>query len=502
VNIMGRDYLSKLIAILGKINLEDDTRRLLGSLCCVNDLLKRIDAKSVHPLTDYRKIIDIVGGIPVPYTENCLFQVDATRKSTVATLGEPVIAELQSVLSFFSKMGEVKYSSSLDKFKSAFYERYEEREVPLAMALDSELGIGYPAGHGIGDISPIVDNLILPVQKQRTVKTTANVPTLMLQRLLKAVEDGVDEIVFDPEEFKSIPENWNGFPETLYAMFQVMKGENGNPLLYIKSIGGGSAANLLSRFAHLDPQMEELVRSISEKESEIVTDGILAEIVHLPSSRVGNILSRPHIREHEIVYLTSSDLPETNKIYIDDLMLSCRGGRLVLRSKKMNKKIFPRLTSAHNYYNDTLPVYRFLCDMQHQGKRTSFGLGWGELADLLDYKPRIRYGNSILSLASWRVRQDEVSAFSRLADADLVNGVTAWRMKRNIPLTALLAEGDNELFIDFRSICSIRAFLSAVKRRPVFQLLEFIFAQDELVVKGTDGEYLNECIVAFYKDQK
>ena len=107
-----------------------------------------------------------------------------------------------------------------------------------------------------------------------------------------------------------------------------------------------------------------------------------------------------------------------------------------------------------------------------------------------------------MSLASWRVRQDEVSAFSRLADADLVNGVTAWRMKRNIPLTALLAEGDNELFIDFRSICSIRAFLSAVKRRPVFQLLEFIFAQDELVVKGTDGEYLNECIVAFYKDQK
>ena len=83
----------------------------------------------------------------------------------------------------------------------------------------------------------------------------------------------------------------------------------------------------------------------------------------------------------------------------------------MIRSKKMNKKIFPRLTSAHNYYNDTLPVYRFLCDMQHQGKRTTFGLDWGELADHLDYKPRVRYGNSILSLASWRVRQDEIIAF-------------------------------------------------------------------------------------------
>lgn len=55
------------------------------------------------------------------------------------TLGESVIVELQSALSFFSKMVEMKYTSSLDKFRTAFYERYEEREVPLAIALDSEL---------------------------------------------------------------------------------------------------------------------------------------------------------------------------------------------------------------------------------------------------------------------------------------------------------------------------------------------------------------------------
>ncbi|WP_291592648.1 lantibiotic dehydratase family protein [Bacteroides sp.] len=499
VNITGEAYLHKIIAILSKMNLEDSTRRLLDSLCSINDLLKKIDMGTSYSLIDYHRIVDVVSDIPVPYTENYLFQVDAMRKSTVATLGKSVITELQSILSFFSKMRETK-ASSLDSFRTAFYERYEEREIPLAMALDSELGIGYPVRHGIGDISPIVDNLMLPMRKQQTVKATTNVQTLLLKRLLKALKEGASEIVFHSEEFKSVPENWKGFPDTLYAMFQVVKVENGAPFLSIKSIGGDSAANLLSRFAHLDPEMKELVKNISKKESELVIDGILAEIVHLPGSRVGNILSRPHIREHEIVYLTSSDLPEANKIYVDDLMLSCRGRELVLRSKKLNKKILPRLTSAHNYYSDTLPIYRFLCDMQHQGNRTTFGVGWGELEEHLDYRPRIRYDNSILSLASWRVRQDEIIAFSQLSDVDLVNNVTAWRMKRNIPLTALLAEGDNELFIDFHSICSIRAFLSAVKKRPVFQLLEFIFAQDELIVKGTDGEYLNECIVAFYKE--
>lgn len=499
VSITGEAYLNKIITILSKMNLADSTRQLLDSLCNINDLLKNIDMGKSYSLTDYYRIVDIVSELPVPYTENYLFQVDAVRKSTVATLGKPVIAELQSILSFFSKMGETG-ASPLDSFRTAFYERYEEREVPLAMVLDSELGIGYPIRHGIGDISPIVDNLILPVRRQQTAKAMTNVQTLLLERLLKALKEGANEIVFHSEEFKSVPENWNGFPDTLFAMFQVTKEENGTPFLFIKSIGGDSAANLLSRFAHLDSEMEELVKNISKKENELVTDGILAEIVHLPGSRVGNILSRPHIREHEIVYLTSSDLPEANKIYVDDLMLSCRGGKLVLRSKRLNKKIFPRLTTAHNYYNDTLPVYRFLCDMQHQGKRTTFGIGWGELAEHLDYKPRIRYGNSILSLASWRVRQDEIIAFFQSPDADLVDNVAVWRMKRSIPVTALLAEGDNELFIDFHSTSSIRAFLSAVKKRPVFQLLEFIFAQDKLVVKGTDGKYLNECIVAFYKE--
>ena len=81
----------------------------------------------------------------IPYTEKFLFQIDATRKSIIATLGETVIIELQSLLSFFSKMDSVE-SSPLDSFRNAFHERYEEREIPLAIALDSELGIGYPLG--------------------------------------------------------------------------------------------------------------------------------------------------------------------------------------------------------------------------------------------------------------------------------------------------------------------------------------------------------------------
>ena len=97
----------------------------------------------------------------------------------------------------------------------------------------------------------------------------------MLEKLLKAEKEGGNEIVFHEEEFNLVPENWNGFPETLYSVFQVVSLENGKPLLNIKSIGGSSAANLISRFAHLDPKIEELVKDISKKESELEKEGIL-----------------------------------------------------------------------------------------------------------------------------------------------------------------------------------------------------------------------------------
>ena len=317
VVITGGVYWDKMITVLSQMNLADDTRQLIDSLCHINLLLKKIDMGDSHSLKYYQQVVDVVSNMPIPYTEKFLFQIDATRKSIIATLGETVIIELQSLLSFFSKMDSVE-SSPLDSFRNAFHERYEEREIPLAIALDSELGIGYPLGHGIGDISPIIDNLILP-QRQRVTKSTTSVQTLLLEKLLKAEKEGGNEIVFHEEEFNLVPENWNGFPETLYSVFQVVSLENGKPLLNIKSIGGSSAANLISRFAHLDPKIEELVKDISKKESELEKEGILAEIVHLPSSRVGNILSRPHLRESLV---SGKKLRVIKKASFDDTLIT------------------------------------------------------------------------------------------------------------------------------------------------------------------------------------
>jgi hypothetical protein len=173
----------------------------------------------------------------------------------------------------------------------------------------------------------------------------------------------------------------------------------------------------------------------------------------------------------------------------DDLYVSVKNNRIVLRSKRLNKEIIPRMSMAHNYSgNYSMPVYHFLCDMQHQAGRTGLGLFRNDAAQQLDYLPWVVYKNCILSQARRRVRGEETKAFTGIRDdRELLSKVKEWQSGRNIPDNVLLSAGDNELYVDMNHPLSIRAWLSVVKKRPSFHLEEFLFDPATAVVRGSEG---------------
>ncbi len=87
-----------------------------------------------------------------------------------------------------------------------------------------------------------------------------------------------------------------------------------------------SPINLLGRFCHADQTLKDQVVDLAKMEQQLYDGSILAEIVHLPQSRIGNILSRPHLRDYEIEYLSSSKLRHDRKIIVDDLYLKMEAG--------------------------------------------------------------------------------------------------------------------------------------------------------------------------------
>lgn len=493
--VTGGDFFHRIIELLE--TKEGDTM-FLSLLKDIEALLIEIDSNN-NSLILYEQIESKINQIKIPYDKKFLFQVDSTLNTSVACLGKEVIDEVKLAITFLNKITIFEKKDLLSQFKEAFSKRYEDQEIPLAEVLDPDLGIGYPINSN-SDVSPLIDDFIIPVNKESANIFSGFFESLLLKKTIECLSQNKMEIIFTDDDVKAMIPNWDDLPPTIYAMFEIIRAKK-DLLIKMKACGGSCAANLLARFAHTDKGIAQLVLDITTKEQDIMSDVVLAEIVHLPESRTGNILFRPHIRDYELLYMSSSDLPENQLLYLSDMMLSVRDGRLLIRSKSLGKEIVPRLTTAHNFHSNTQPIYHFLCDMQIQTGRDNFYINWGQHNFM--FQPRVRYKNTILSVATWVVMRNEIVLFFEIKDDDLlVTEIDKWRQQRSLPRYVLMPDGDNELFVDWENILSVRSLFSIIKKREMIIFTEFLFEPENAVVTGKDGVYLNECIVAFYKNSK
>lgn len=503
-SVTGDDFFARIIRILDELNIN---KVLVSSLKEIQEMFYLLDSNPKDNIGLYQNIIQKIEELKIPYEEKLLFQVDMTRSVAEAMLGTDIVNELQSTMVFLNKITFSQKNKALDQFQQAFYNRYEDREIPLMEALDPEIGIGYPVNKSTGDISPLLENLFIPGRINQEADFQSNTfMSLLFKKTIKALKHNENEIVFNDDEVEKFNTNWQDLPPTIYSMFEILKSGSDNPLINLSGSGfyGTCGANLFARFAHTNEDMSQLVHEIAAKEQEQMPDILLAEIVHLPESRVGNVLSRPHIRDYEIMYLASSDLPQDRLIFMSDLLISIHDGRIVLRSKRLNKEIVPRLTNAHNYRKNSMPVYHFLCDIQMQQGRTGLFFNWGHVENGLSFLPRIRYKNTILCLATWKINLAEMRHLFELEDNNELNAETKkFREKYSLPPKMLLPDGDNELFVDWENIRSLKALFSIIKTREMISLKEFLYDSENSVVIDMDGNpYPNECIVAFHKNEK
>lgn len=498
-SVTGEDYLTRLICLLQNIQAEP---QLITTLQNIQQDLWKLDHEP-HTVDLYKEVIKKIETLKIPFEEKYLFQVDTVRETDRATLSQGIAEELKSTLAFLNKITPATDNPTLTKFQQDFYARYEDREIPLMEALDTEIGLGYPSNSKDGDISPLIDDFGVPPRTNAQNSTSDNpLHKILLQKVIECLAQKEQEIVLTDEDVAGRKANWDDLPPTMSCMFEVLK-DNGEEVSIVMSTAGSGGANLLARFAHTDAGIETLVREITTKEQELMPEVILAEIVHLPEARIGNILYRPHIREYELLYMASSDLPREKVIPVSDLTLSVRQNRLVIRSRKLNREIVPRLTNAHNYRNRPLPVYHFLCDMQMQKGRKGLYFNWGSLENELPFRPRVRYKNAILAEAQWTVKGKEMKKLFDIEDDEqLIRDVAEWRKGISLPAKVFMPDGDNELYVDWANALSIRALFAIIKKRNAITFKEFLFDPEQAVVKGKDGSYLNECIAVFYKSEK
>jgi hypothetical protein len=504
--VTGDEFLIRILKILSPIDQIGNIKHILNQ---ANKKLNIIDTKFGNSTDLYYNIASDLSQLGVEFNMKFLFQSDINLSTIKCSINDLTLNSIKEGLILFNKLTPKYSNNNISQFIEAFTKRYETRECSLLKVLDTETGIGYlqKNPNSEGDVSPLIEDLIIPLQEKSPSKMEWNkIQNFLFNKFLDATKKNLYEIEFYEEEFESFDSFMNDLPPTFSCLVNLVESPSekypGGRILMDRSIGS-NAPQLLGRFCHGNVEIFNFVKEITAFEQNSIGEAIIAEIVHLPASRIGNVILRPILRDYEIPILTSPSVDSEHTISLNDLYISVRNNEIVLRSKRLNKRIIPRMCNAHNYSINALPVYQFLCDLQNQNLRSSIGFSWGSLADYCSFKPRVIYKNLIISPASWMIKREEICSFYEMMDdTELFNIIKDWRQNNMLPEMVFLEQGDNRLFITFKNLLSIKTLLAQVKNMKSFTLKECLFNPEKAVVKSEEGAFTNEFLFTFYRTFK
>jgi lantibiotic biosynthesis protein len=392
---------------------------------------------------------------------------------------------LEEGLHCLRQLAQPKASKDLQSFVESFVRKYETQEMPLLEVLDAQFGIGYGGLDQIKASYGFASTGYEGSERKKAVSVSGqNELSAWLIKEWHSWDKYSPEIEITDHQLQHLDNAGqlvNPAP-SISILFRTL-GEK----VFIESAGGVSALALLGRFCFFE-NVYQYAKAIAGEEQRQNKNVIFAEIAHLCHLHTANINRRPHLYDYEIPVLTSSKMPEEKQIPLSDLMISVRNNKLVLRSKKLKKRIIPRLSSAFNYTRNDLPIFRFLCDLQFQDIQPNLSFSLSSAIPGLPFYPRVSYKSCILQLAEWHLDATEISTVKN--SADIFTAFQQFAHSINLPGCFSYGVGDNFLVFDSGKKEDITLFLSEVENKKTIVLKEFPFLSEAGILTTNEGNFL------------
>lgn len=491
LKLTGMKPLRKLLQELYKIN---NANHWIDSLVKIEELLNNIPTHNVlktkHNINLLTSELDKLG---IAYIENKLVQIDSFRpcKGSIST---ELKDEILKLVQFLNNIPIHSSDRLLYEFIDKFRLRYENEMVDLLEVLDTDIGINFLKKNSSS--FQLVNLLNDKSHKIENNLVIDDISKILLGKYVDAVHNNENVINLTEQDFETQSIDHKDIPQTFSVLCSIVSTAGKIPMVFVKNIGGTSAANLLGRFGYLNEELKTLCRNIYTHEANYYSNCIVAEVVHLPDSRMGNVLFREVTRKYEISCITLSTKSQEFQIPLSDLMLYVVGNDICLYSKRLQKRIIPFISTAHNYTLNTQPLYHFLGLLQQHNLKCCFSVKYSPIFYGFNYLPRIMWHSFILERAKWKIKKEYIASWKNMCANELFENIIQWRVA-NIPQYCVYSEGDNDLLIDFSDIRSIVSFISYVKVMDIW-IEEFLFDEEHPMVKNKEGAFCNEFIFSCY----
>lgn len=396
--------------------------------------------------------------------------------------------ELLRLVKDMDKLTRPTPTTGLDRFKKEFLAKYDQQEMPLLQVLDPESGIGYEnlaSSFDLEQESFIDDIKVKP--KEEEILSWNEVARLLFKKWKNLKKD--DVLLLTEDDLQQLPESGDVLSPGMAVLFKVI-----NDDIWLDSIGGVSGIEILARFAASGSVLESNVKAICEQQVAINSDYIFAEIAFSTNDRTANINQRGQFYHYEIPILTHSTLPEDQVIRLDDLMISIKNDLILLRSRRLNQYITPRLSSAYNYRLSAIPLLVFLCDLQFQGVKANLSFSLMQLFPGLDYYPRVQLRSTVLSPATWLLNEKQLKRIL----AEEVN----WLHELGITERFCLVEGDNFLVFDQNNRDDMAVFQQCVKNKKAATITECRLTAPSILKDKNGNSYAAQLVACVINQSK
>lgn len=366
-------------------------------------------------------------------------------------------------------------NTNLTDFTARFTQRFDRQNTPLMVALDPDIGVGYGDFHTVG-ISTIVRSLLIDKDEEKDgfaehinngLNEVYSQQTIRLDTLLKDSSDKPGKLPL---------------PNSLSMICSLHDGQ-----LFVKRIGGNSFNQLAGRFTLASESFRELSKEIATMEAEANPGVLFFDISYNSELTVDNVNRRCSIYPYELNIL---NYPGTTKtLTLEDIIVSVSGAGIILRSKKLGKRLVPRMASAYNYRRSKLPVFRFLYDLSFHGIIPDLSFDPSQLVKGRKYYPKVQFRNIILSQPKIKItQQEQTGPDPGQALIQLLKQVQIFPM-------VMILKGEEDTVFDLTSPIQLDLLLFEIRRNGELWLEPLPLA-DTSLFEDTDGKpYNNEMVI-------